>query len=81
MRDFLTYFSDSDYSTYVGDEGSPADIEKATSETIDRYGSDARTAVAWCALNAHFDGRTLDYQFWCKIFGKLSALPDIDKRS
>ncbi|MFI0848447.1 hypothetical protein [Mesorhizobium sp. IMUNJ 23232] len=53
-------------------EGGCGEIDEATSNAIDLYGSNAMTAVAWRALNAHFDGNAQEYQFWCKVFGRLS---------
>ena len=32
------------------------------------YGADAKTAVAWCAINARSNGRTADYTFWVQVF-------------
>ena len=36
------------------------------------YGDEARTAVAYCALNARGDGRQDDYRFWVQVFRLLS---------
>jgi hypothetical protein len=38
---------------------------------MDLYGVDATTAVAHCALTAHYDGREADYRFWCVVFRRL----------
>lgn len=36
------------------------------------YGEEARTAIAYCALNARSDGRQDDYRFWVQVFHLLS---------
>jgi hypothetical protein len=46
----------------------PSDAVKAA---IDLHGSQAQTAVAYCALDARFDGRSADY--WCSVFRDLTA--------
>ncbi|MGX5829256.1 hypothetical protein ACWGS8_17585 [Mesorhizobium sp. 43Arga] len=38
---------------------------------MDVYGVDAATAVAHCALTAHYDGREADYRFWREVFRQL----------
>ncbi|EJC84159.1 hypothetical protein Rleg4DRAFT_5956 [Rhizobium leguminosarum bv. trifolii WSM2297] len=36
------------------------------------YGSNAKTAAAWCALGARSDGRSGDFRFWVRVFKHLS---------
>jgi hypothetical protein len=50
-----------------------ADPRTAGQAAIELYGSNAATAAAWCALTAHFDGRTGDYRFWCAVFSELGS--------
>ncbi|PZV34389.1 hypothetical protein [Mesorhizobium kowhaii] len=50
-----------------------ADPERAISAAIELYGDQAKTALACCALEAHFAGRKADYRFWCGVFKKLDA--------
>ena len=52
---------------------SPAQAASAAREL---YGKDACTAAAWCALEAHFDGRTDDYRFWFTVFCRLGGAGD-----
>ncbi|RWA68519.1 hypothetical protein EN836_30215 [Mesorhizobium sp. M1C.F.Ca.ET.193.01.1.1] len=35
------------------------------------YGSDAPTAVAFCALEAWFENKKDEYSFWLRIFRRL----------
>jgi hypothetical protein len=78
MREQKADFLDSSGGGVPSNDGRSR-IDEATADAIDHYGSNARTAVAWRALNAHFDGNAPDYQFWCKVFGRLpvSAEPDL----
>jgi hypothetical protein len=50
------------------------DTESAVQAAIEVYGSGAKTAVAHCALEAHFDGRGEDYRFWCQVFRDLDGM-------
>ncbi|MBZ9772612.1 hypothetical protein [Mesorhizobium sp. CO1-1-8] len=50
-----------------------ADPQVAASAATDLYGSGALTAAAYCALNAHYDGRKRDYQFWHAVFLSLGG--------
>jgi hypothetical protein len=47
------------------------DTESAVQAAIEVYGTAAKTAVAHCALEAHFDGRGEDYRFRCAVFREL----------
>lgn len=49
------------------------DSTAAVQAALELYGSSAATAAAWCALNAHFDGRKGDYRFWCEVFAELGT--------
>ena len=53
--------------------GQIVDAGTATKLALDLYGSNAKTAAAWCALNSHFDGREAEYRLWCRVF---QALPE-----
>ncbi|MER9356761.1 hypothetical protein NKI61_26310 [Mesorhizobium sp. M0514] len=46
-------------------------LDQAAQAAIEVYGLKAPTAVAHCALEAHFDGRPDDYRFWCDVFHQL----------
>jgi hypothetical protein len=50
------------------------DKESAVQAAIEVYGSGAKTAVAHCALTAHFDRREDDYRFWCQVFRDLDGM-------
>lgn len=50
-----------------------ADPNRAIQTAVELYGSDAATAVAWCALEARFAGREADYRFWYGVFKELDA--------
>jgi hypothetical protein len=53
-----------------------ADPSRAVQAAIEVYGLDAATAVAHCALTAHFDGRRSDCRFWCQVFRELGGKPN-----
>jgi hypothetical protein len=38
-----------------------------------QWGETAATALAWCAVSAHCDGRTQEYRFWFRVFACLQA--------
>ena len=46
---------------------------RAIQAAVELYGSDAATAIAWCALEARFAGREADYQFWCGVFREMTT--------
>lgn len=48
------------------------DPGRAISAAIDLYGSEAATAVAHCAWEAHFAGRRADFHFWFEVFRDLT---------
>lgn len=50
-----------------------ADPQSAAIAALDVYGPGALTAAAYCALDAHFDGRKHDYQFWHNVFLSLGG--------
>ena len=37
------------------------------------WGKTAATAIAWCAVSAHCDGRTQEFRFWFRVFTDLQA--------
>ncbi|ESY48095.1 MULTISPECIES: hypothetical protein [unclassified Mesorhizobium] len=47
------------------------DQDQAAQAAVELYGLEAATAVAHCALEAHFDGRPDDYRFCCDVFHQL----------
>lgn len=49
------------------------DPGEAANAALKVYGTDAVTAAARCALNAHFDVRDRDYRFWFAVFLRLKA--------
>jgi hypothetical protein len=53
--------------------------DAALRAAIDLYGVDATTAVAHCALTAHYDGREADYRFWCVVFRRLKENEEAPK--
>ena len=46
-------------------------VETAAAAACAIYGADARTAVAWCAINARSNGRAADYTFWVQVFREM----------
>lgn len=54
-----------------GGNGKPLNVEAAVAAAISVYGRRALTAAAWCALNAHFDGRKEEYRLWADVFAEL----------
>ena len=50
-----------------------ADPQSAAIAARDLYGARAVTAAAYCALDAHFDGRRCDYEFWQAVFLRLGG--------
>ncbi|WP_246678496.1 hypothetical protein [Mesorhizobium sp. B2-1-5] len=48
-----------------------ADLIAAASAARELYGPDAATAVVYCAMEAHFAGRTADFHFWFDVFRDL----------
>jgi hypothetical protein len=65
----------SDVDVAVGEISlwSTADPQRAAIAALDLYGSRAVTAAAYCALDAHFDGRKRDYHFWHAVFLRLGG--------
>jgi hypothetical protein len=49
-----------------------ADPVAAAKAARDVYGPDATTAAAYCAMEAHFAGRTADFHFWLGVFRDLA---------
>jgi len=49
-----------------------ADPSDAVIAAIELYGPEARTAAAYCAMEAHFAGRPADFRFWCSVFRDLN---------
>ncbi|WP_292237609.1 hypothetical protein [Mesorhizobium sp.] len=37
------------------------------------WGKTAPTAIAWCAVSAHCEGRTQEFRFWFRVFSYLQA--------
>ncbi|MGK9340245.1 hypothetical protein KXR65_30460 [Sinorhizobium meliloti] len=56
------------------------DQESAIEAAIELYGVDATTAVAHCALEAYFDRREADHEFWFRIFARLKGIPLSDSK-
>ncbi|WP_434714240.1 hypothetical protein NMA58_24190 (plasmid) [Rhizobium sp. YTUHZ045] len=50
---------------------SDTDVEDASSAARSLYGGHAKTAAAWCAICARFDGRAGDFMFWVRVFRRL----------
>ncbi|TPM97584.1 hypothetical protein FKO01_51925 [Mesorhizobium sp. B2-3-3] len=50
-----------------------ADPDRVIAACIEIYGSEAATAAAACALEAHFAGRGPDYWFSCQAYRELMA--------
>ncbi|TPN57524.1 hypothetical protein FJ976_03635 [Mesorhizobium sp. B1-1-9] len=49
------------------------DSGDAVKAAIELYGPDAQTAVAYCALEARYDGRSADFRFWSSVFRDLAS--------
>lgn len=45
--------------------------EEAIAAAIDEHGEDARLSVAYCGLEAKFNGDASESRFWFNIFMKL----------
>ncbi|WP_437412453.1 hypothetical protein [Sinorhizobium meliloti] len=56
------------------------DQESAIEAAVELYGVDATTAVAHCALEAYFDRREADHEFWFRIFAQLKGIPLSDSK-
>lgn len=50
-----------------GDVGHTSDAARSV------YGPNAKTAAAWCALGARFDGRFGDFSFWVRVYKHLDV--------
>ncbi|KAA0693711.1 hypothetical protein DTW90_25390 [Neorhizobium sp. P12A] len=46
-------------------------IETAALAATIAYGPQARTAVAWCGIQARCAGRLSDFRFWAQVFRYL----------
>lgn len=46
-------------------------VEEAIAAAKQTYGEQAKTAAAWCAFSARFDGRDGDYRLWFQVFKRL----------
>jgi hypothetical protein len=49
------------------------DVGDTSAAARSLYGPDAKSAAAWCALCARFDGRSGDFIFWVRVFKHLGA--------
>ncbi|WP_214477511.1 hypothetical protein [Mesorhizobium sp. dw_380] len=49
-----------------------ADPSDAVNAAIELYGAEAKTAVAYCAMEAHLAGRPVEFRFWCSVFRDLT---------
>ncbi|MDW9583916.1 hypothetical protein GOB17_30560 [Sinorhizobium meliloti] len=63
-------------SIFAGNFDQGSAIEAA----VELYGVDATTAVAHCALEAYFDRREADHEFWFRIFAQLRGIPLSDSK-
>ena len=44
----------------------------AVNAAIELYGAAAKTAVAYCAMEAHLAGQPAEFRFWCAVFRDLT---------
>lgn len=52
-------------------------IEEAIASAKEAYGDEAKTAVAWSALNARAEGRKDDYRLLFEVFIRLDDANDV----
>ncbi|MBY5653334.1 hypothetical protein HFO45_34845 [Rhizobium leguminosarum] len=77
MREMFKRFSTGSAAA-TPDFWSDADVGDISTAARSLYGQHAKTAAAWCALCARYDGRSGDFTFWVGVF-KLLYADEIEK--
>ncbi|TAT87127.1 hypothetical protein ELI54_02275 [Rhizobium ruizarguesonis] len=72
MREMIKRFSTGSAAA-TPDFWSDADVGDISTAARSLYGRHAKTAAAWCALCARYDGRSGDFKFWVRIFQHLET--------
>ncbi|TAV43608.1 hypothetical protein ELI02_34315 [Rhizobium leguminosarum] len=80
MREMFKRFSTGSAAA-TPDFWSDADVGDISTAARSLYGQHAKTAAAWCALCARYDGRSGDFTFWVRVFKHLGTEEIVDFQS
>ncbi|WP_261330893.1 hypothetical protein [Rhizobium leguminosarum] len=77
MREMFKRFSTGSAAA-TPDFWNDADVGDVSTAARSLYGQHAKTAAAWCALCARYDGRSGDFTFWVGVFKHLGTEEIVD---